>query len=142
MAGPHRGAPEARRTPVPTSIGLAAAVVLAVGIAPAFADQGQSTAPNMRFTEIPGVVAHSSHYTGPARISPASKGTWYYSEDLEQYAFPPHYNTHLYGTESSPGTWLFPPTPTRARAARAQSLKREGRHFCRPLPFNTSRLKD
>ncbi len=90
------------------SIGVAAAVTLALSIGPAFADQGSGTHPNTLFTEIPGVVAHPPHYTGTPPVIHPNKGIWYYSEDLEQYAFPPRY-THVYGTESRPSTFLVPP---------------------------------
>lgn len=89
------------------SIGLAAALVFALGLGPAFADQGTTTHADTLFTEIPGVVPHPPHYSGTPVVGHPRK-VWYYSEDLEQYAFPPHY-THVYVTEARPGTWLFPP---------------------------------
>ncbi len=88
------------------SIGCAAVVAFALGTCPAFA----RTHANTRFTETPGVVARPPHYTGPVPVIHPDKKVWYYSEDLEQYAFPPHY-THVYGTESRPSTFLFPPDP-------------------------------
>ncbi len=92
------------------SIGLAAAAALILGIGPALADQRQGTHPNTQFAQNPGVVAHPPRYEGPAHVSKPDKGVWYYSEDLEQYAFPPHY-THVYGTRVSRSTSLFPPDP-------------------------------
>ncbi len=90
---------------------LAAATMLILGIGPAFADQGQAMHPNTWFADIPGELAHSARHTGPLPVvSHPNKHEWYYSEDLEQYAFAPRY-THLYFTQSNPGTWLFPPDP-------------------------------
>ena len=65
--------------------------------------------------------AHPPSYTGPVPVSSADHGTWFYLR-RDQYAHPPHYahayhygdayasrGTNAYVTQSSRGTWLFPP---------------------------------
>ena len=73
---------------------LAGAVIFGLGAANAYAEGEGGPVANTQFTEIPGVVAHASTQNVPA-VATAQNGQ----------------AVQVYGTTSSPGTWLFPPNP-------------------------------
>jgi hypothetical protein len=71
---------------------LAAAAALSLGISAAYADGGDGPIANTRFTELPRVIAQAPVQNAPA-IATARNGQ----------------AIGTYVTNSSHGTWLFPP---------------------------------
>ena len=71
-------------------IAAAAALSLSMGVAYADSEGGQVT--NTQFTELPGVIAQAPVQNAPA-VATAQNGQ----------------AIHAYVTQSSHGTWLFPP---------------------------------
>ena len=72
---------------------LAAAAALSLGIGSAYADsEGGGQFPITQFTEIPGVLAQAPAQNAPA-VATAQNGR----------------AVQTYATQSSHGTWLFPP---------------------------------
>ncbi len=71
---------------------LAAATALSLSAGIAYADQGDGTVANTRFTEIPGVVAQAQVPNASA-VATAQNGQ----------------AVHAYATHSARGTWLFVP---------------------------------
>ena len=81
---------------------LAAAAALSIGVGSAYADGGDGAIDNTYFTELPGVVAQAQvpdapvyAQSGQAQSQQAQNGQ----------------GVHAYVTQSSHGTWLFPPNP-------------------------------
>jgi hypothetical protein len=70
---------------------LAAAAALSLGIGSAYASEGGPVA-NTFFTSLPGVIAQAPAQNAPA-VATAQNGQ----------------AVHTYVTQSSHGTWLFPP---------------------------------
>jgi hypothetical protein len=73
---------------------LATAAVLGLGVGSAFADQGEGTAANTFFTELPGVVAQAQPQQAPSAIARNQAG------GAPTAAFVANHST---------GTWLFAP---------------------------------
>jgi hypothetical protein len=73
---------------------LAATAALSLGIGSAYAGEGDGVVANTRFTEIPGVVAQAPVKSAPP-VATAQNGQ----------------GVQAYVTQSSHGTWLFPPNP-------------------------------
>ena len=71
----------------------ALAAVSIASIGSAYAGEGEGVAVNSQFTSIPGVVAQAPAQHAPA-VAVARNGQ----------------SVQVYGTHSSQGTWLFPPT--------------------------------
>jgi hypothetical protein len=74
---------------------IAAISIGTIGSAYAYAGEGEGTAANTLFTEIPGVVAQAPVQNAPL-VATAQNGQ----------------ATHAYVTRSSRGTWLFTPNQT------------------------------
>ncbi len=72
---------------------IAAASLASIGSA--YAGEGEGTVANTLFTEIPGVVAQAPVQNAPS-VATAQNGQ----------------AIHTYVTQSSHGTWLFPPNQT------------------------------
>ena len=70
---------------------LAAAAALSLGIGSAYADSEGGQIANTQFTEIPGFLAQAPAQNAPA-VATAQNG-----------------RVQTYATQSSHGTWLFPP---------------------------------
>ena len=81
---------------------LAAAAALSLGVGSAYADGGDGTIANTQFTELPGVVAQAQVPNAPVyaqnrqATQQAQNG-----QGVHGYG--------VYSTQSSHGTWLFPP---------------------------------
>ncbi len=71
---------------------IAAATALSLGSGVAYADGGDGTIANTRFTQLPGVVAQAPVQNAPA-VATAQSGQ----------------ADHAYVTQSNRGTWLFAP---------------------------------
>ncbi len=71
---------------------LAAAAALSLGIGSAYAGDGEGPHANTLFTSLPGVIAQAPVQNAPA-VATAQNGQ----------------AIHTYVTQSSRGTWLFPP---------------------------------
>ncbi len=71
---------------------IAAATALSLGTGVAYADGGDGTIANTRFTQLPGVVAEAPVQNAPA-VATAQSGQ----------------AVHAYITQSNRGTWLFAP---------------------------------
>ena len=75
-----------------TTIAVAAATLLVMGVSSAYADGG-NVHPDTRFTEIPGVMAHSLRYTGSVAAGNVNHAVSFMTMG-GQYAFPPGYKPH------------------------------------------------
>jgi hypothetical protein len=71
---------------------LAAAAALSLGIGSAYAGDGEGPHPDTLFTSLPGVIAQAPVQNAPS-VATAQNGQ----------------AVHTYATQSSGGTWLFPP---------------------------------
>ena len=71
---------------------LAAAAAFSLGVGSAYADGGDGPAANTQFTEVPGVIAQATVQNAPS-VATAQNGQ----------------AVQAYVTQSSRGTWLFPP---------------------------------
>ncbi len=71
---------------------IAVAAALSLGIGSAYAGEGEGPVANTLFTELPGVVAQAPAQNAPA-VATAQNGK----------------AVKVYVTQSSRGTWLFPP---------------------------------
>ena len=82
---------------------LAAAAALSLGVGSAYADGGDGTIANTQFTELPGVVAQAQVPNAPvyAQNRPAQTQEAQNGQGAHGYG--------IYSTQSSHGTWLFPP---------------------------------
>jgi hypothetical protein len=74
---------------------LAAAAALSLGASAAYAGDGSGPAANTFFTQLPGVIAQAPIQNAPS-VATAQNGQ----------------AVHTYVTNSSRGTWLFPPNET------------------------------
>jgi len=81
---------------------LAAAAALSLGVGSAYADGGDGTIANTQFTELPGVVAQAQVPNAPTY---AQRGQATQQAQNGQGA----HGYGVYSTQSSHGTWLFPP---------------------------------
>jgi hypothetical protein len=66
----------------------------------AYADGGDGPAPNTFFTELPGVVAQADVPKAP---------TYAQNRQVQTQQAQSGQGLQVYGTQSSHGTWLFPP---------------------------------
>ena len=80
---------------------LAAAAALSLGVGSAYADGGDGPAANTFFTELPGVVAQAQVPNAPVY---AQNGPTKQAESGQAA-----HGYGVYSTQSSHGTWLFPP---------------------------------
>ena len=101
---------------------IAAAAALSLSMGVAYADSEGGQVANTQFTEMPGVLAQAPVQNAPA-VATAQNGQ----------------AVHAYVAKSSRGTWLFQPNQNggggNQRLNRAQTVKRGGRHHCRPFAF-------
>ena len=81
---------------------LAAATLLSLSAGVAYAGDGEGPAANTQFTELPGVVAEAQVPNAPAY---AQRGQATQQAQNGQGA----HGYGIYSTQSSHGTWLFPP---------------------------------
>jgi hypothetical protein len=76
-------------------------------IGPAMADGGDTPAANTFFTELPGVVAQAQVPNAPTY---AQNGQQNRQAQTQQAQKGQAHGYGVYSTQSSRGTWLFPPT--------------------------------
>jgi hypothetical protein len=103
---------------------ITAAAVLTFSIGSEFAAQGTDATPTQYtgyvsannavkrvwyYSQDPEQYAHPPHYTGPPPTTHTNK-VWYYSEDPEQYAHPPHY-TGPPPTNHANNVWYYSEDP-------------------------------
>ena len=81
---------------------LAAATLLSVSAGVAYAGDGEGPAANSQFTEIPGVVAQAQVPNAPV-YAQGGQAT------QQAQNGPGAHGYGVYSTQSSHGTWLFPP---------------------------------
>ena len=83
---------------------LAAAAALSLGVGSAYADGGDTPAANTFFTELPGVVAQADVPNAPTYAQRGQVQTQQAQNGQAAHGY------GVYSTQSSRGTWLFPPT--------------------------------
>ena len=83
-----------------TMLLAAAAGLSLVASTAAYADGGQGTEPNTFFTQLPGVVAQGDVPHAP---------TYAQNRPVQTQQAQNGQGVHAYATQSSHGTWLFPP---------------------------------
>ena len=82
---------------------LAAAAALSLGVGSAYANEGGPEA-NTFFTELPGVVAQADVPNAPTYAQRGQVQTQQAQNGQATHGY------GVYSTQSSRGTWLFPPT--------------------------------
>jgi hypothetical protein len=87
---------------------LAAAAALSLGVGSAYADGGDTTATNTFFTELPGVVAQADVPNAPTYAQNGQQNRQAQAQQAQNGQAAHGYG--VYSTQSSRGTWLFPPT--------------------------------
>ena len=87
---------------------LAAAAALSLGVGSAYADGGDTPAANTFFTELPGVVAQAQVPNAPTYAQNGQQNRQAQAQQAQNG--PAAHGYGVYSTQSSRGTWLFPPT--------------------------------
>ena len=82
-------------------------------IGPAMADGGDTPAANTFFTELPGVVAQADVPNAPAYAQNGPQNCQAPTQQAQSGQAAHGYG--VYGTQSSRGTWLFPPNGNAGR---------------------------
>jgi hypothetical protein len=85
---------------------LAAAAALSLGVGSAYADGGDTPAANTFFTELPGVVAQAQVPNAPVYAQNGQQNRQVQTQAQNDQAA---HGYGIYSTQSSHGTWLFPP---------------------------------
>ena len=85
---------------------LAAAAAFSLGVGSAYADGGDGPAANTFFTELPGVVAQAQVPNAPVY---AQNGQQNQAQTQQAQSGQAAHGYGVYSTQSSRGTWLFPP---------------------------------
>ena len=86
---------------------LAAAAALSLGVGSAYADGGDGPAANTFFTELPGVVAQAQVPNAPVYAQNGQQNRQVQTQQVQNGQAVHGYG--IYSTQSSQGTWLFPP---------------------------------
>ena len=86
---------------------LAAAAALSLGVGSAYADGGDGTIANTQFTELPGVVAQAQVPNAPVYAQNGQQNRQVQTQQAQNGQAAHGYG--IYSTQSSHGTWLFPP---------------------------------
>ena len=87
---------------------LAAAAALSLGVGSAYADGGDTTATNTFITELPCVVAQADVPNAPTYAQNGQQNRQAQAQQAQNGQAAHGYG--VYSTQSSRGTWLFPPT--------------------------------
>ena len=86
----------------------AIAALSIASIGPALADGGDGTIANTQFTELPGVVAQAQVPNAPVYAQNGQQNRQTQTQQAQNRQAAHGYG--VYSTQSSRGTWLFPPT--------------------------------
>ena len=85
----------------------AIAALSIASIGPALADGGEGTVANTQFTELPGVVAQAQGPNVPTYAQNGQQNRQAQTQQAQNGQAAHGYG--VYSTQSSRGTWLFPP---------------------------------
>src|ERR1700733_8266180 len=106
-------------------------------IGPALADGGDGPEANTFFPELPGVVAQADVPNAPTYAQNGQQNRQAQTQQAQNGQAAHGYG--VYSTQSSRGTWLFPPTGNAvANSYPSSGVKRRGRHHCRHFRFHST----